>query len=74
MKTHYHPHPQDDDEIAACGVWLGESSNLSGDWKNVDCLRCAKAKDKISASFAVEEATIVQQMGDMADFMRGVKP
>jgi len=72
MKTHYSAHPQDDsEEQAACGSWLGEASNLSGDWSRVDCRRCLRGKEKISASVAAEEDAIVQSMGDMANFMRG---
>lgn len=75
MKTHYCPHPQDEsEEQAVCGTWLGESSNLSGEWPRVDCRRCIKSKEKITLSVAAEESAIVQQMGDMADFMREVQP
>ncbi|WAH56567.1 hypothetical protein LZ023_26675 [Pseudomonas silvicola] len=71
MKTHYCPHPQDEsEEQAVCGTWLGETSNLSGEWSLVDCQRCVRGKKKISASVAAEEDAIVQQMGDMANFMR----
>lgn len=71
MKTHYRPHPQDEsEEQAVCGAWLGETSNLSGDWSVVDCQRCLRGKKKITASVAAEEDAIVQQMGDMANFMR----
>lgn len=72
MKTHYSAHPQDDsEEQAACGIWLGEASNLSGDWSRVDCQHCLRSKEKISASVAAEEGAIVRQMGDMANFMQG---
>jgi hypothetical protein len=75
MKTHYHPHQQDDcEEQAACGTWLGEDSNLSGEWSRVDCQRCIKSKERITLSVAAEESAIAQQMGDMASFMREVKP
>ena len=71
MKTHYSPHPQDDsEEQAVCGTWLGEASNLSGDWSRVDCRHCIRRKGEISSSIAAEEDAIVQQMGDMASFMR----
>jgi len=71
MKTHYSAHPQDDsEEQAVCGTWLGEASSLSGDWSRVDCRHCIKRKGKISLSVAAEEEAIVQQMGDMANFMR----
>lgn len=72
MKTHYDPHPhgEESEEQAVCGTWLGETSDLSGDWSRVDCRRCIRGKGKISQSVAAEEDAIVQQMGDMADFMR----
>lgn len=75
MKTHYLPHLQDDsEERGVCGTWLGEASNLSGEWSRVDCQRCIKSKEKITLSVATEESAIVQQMGDMANFMREVHP
>lgn len=70
MKTHYCPRSQGDEEQAACGTWLGEASNVSGDWSFVDCLRCTKAKEKICSAVVAEEHAIVEQMGDMANFMR----
>ncbi len=73
MRTHFLPHLQDDsEERAVCGVWLGEGSNFSGDWSRVDCQRCIKSKEKINQSVASEEAAIIQQMGDMANYMREV--
>lgn len=70
MKTHYSAHPQDDEERAACGTWLGEGSNLTGDWSCVDCRHCLRSKGKIASAVAAEEEAIVEQMGDMANFMR----
>jgi hypothetical protein len=70
MKTHYSPFLQEDEEQAVCGTWLGEASNLSGDWSRVDCRHCISRKRKIASSIAAEEQAIVQQMGDMANFMR----
>ena len=70
MKTHFSPYSQEDEERAACGTWLGEDSNLSGDWSRVDCGHCISRKMKIASSVAVEEGAIVEQMGGMADFMR----
>lgn len=68
MKTHF----SYDDEItqAQCGTWLGGFSNTSHDWTQVDCRACLKQKAKIIAIHNVQEAAIVAQMGDMADFMR----
>ncbi|MCP3791584.1 hypothetical protein Q9323_08800 [Pseudomonas fulva] len=72
MRTHYDPHPQSDEstEQAACGTWLGEESNLTGEWSRVDCRRCLGRKEKISAAVMAEENAIVEQMGHMAAFMQ----
>lgn len=70
MKTHYAPHLMPDDaEQGPCGTWLGETSNLSGEWGLVDCAHCRKQKDKIIRNVDAEERAIVDQMGDMAAFM-----
>lgn len=71
MKTHFAPFTDLEDlEQAPCGTWLGDTSELSGDWAEVDCLLCHKRKDGIIAAAADEERFIVEQMGDMAAFMR----
>jgi len=71
VKTHFYPWGfPDDAEIGPCGIWLGLTSNLSGEWARVDCARCQKQKAKLTKAHAEEEAAIVAQMGDMADFMR----
>lgn len=71
MKTHFAPFTDlEDIEQAPCGTWLGEASELSGDWTNVDCRRCQKRKQNIIKAAAAEEHAIVEQMGDMAAFMR----
>nr|WP_249342060.1 hypothetical protein [Pseudomonas sp. PCH44] len=62
----------EDIEQAPCGTWLGETPELSGDWAEVDCLLCQKRKDRIIAAAADEERFIVEQMGDMAAYMRAV--
>ncbi|MGF6392133.1 hypothetical protein [Pseudomonas plecoglossicida] len=70
MKTHFAPFTDlEDIEQAPCGTWLGEASELSGDWAEVDCLLCKKRRERIIAA-ADEECFIVEQMGDMAAFMR----
>lgn len=77
MKTHYYPSclaGSEDAERGTCGTWLGEASNLSGDWSRVDCKRCLKNRLAINASVESEERAIVEQMGDMADFMRAQEP
>ncbi|WP_339418949.1 hypothetical protein [Pseudomonas sp. RL_105y_Pfl1_103] len=71
MKTHFFVGPEADDiERASCGTWLGEGSGLSGMWERVDCRRCQALKEKIIDTAATEERAIVEQMGDMATFMR----
>lgn len=71
MKTHFAPFTDLEDlEQAPCGTWLGESSELSGDWAKVDCRLCQMRKERITRSAAAEECAIIHQMGNMADFMR----
>ncbi|HGY4969965.1 TPA: hypothetical protein ACNV20_002932 [Pseudomonas putida] len=71
MKTHFAPFTDLEDlEQAPCGTWLGQSSELSGDWAMVDCRLCKKRRARIIAATADEERFIVEQMGDMAAFMR----
>ena len=71
MKTHFFAGPGGDDiERAPCGTWLGEGSGLSEMWEKVDCRRCQAVKAQIIESAATEERAIVEQMGDMAAFMR----
>ncbi|AVH38030.1 hypothetical protein AL532_17620 [Pseudomonas monteilii] len=71
MKTHFAPFTDlEDIEQAPCGTWLGESPELSGDWSEVDCLLCQKRKERIVAAAADEERFIIEQMGEMAAFMR----
>ncbi|WP_110994633.1 hypothetical protein [Pseudomonas sichuanensis] len=71
MKTHFAAFTDLDDlEQAPCGIWLGDASELSGDWAKVDCLLCQRRKQKIIAAAAAEERAIIEHMGDMADFMR----
>ncbi|MBK5008434.1 hypothetical protein IAE33_000294 [Pseudomonas sp. S60] len=71
MKTHFAPFTDlEDIGQAPCGTWLGESPELSGDWAKVDCLLCQKRKVRIITAAADEERFIVEQMGNMAAFMR----
>ncbi|MBK4999497.1 hypothetical protein IAE37_001773 [Pseudomonas sp. S31] len=71
MKTHFAPFTDLEDlEQAPCGTWLGESSELSGDWTMVDCRLCKKRKERIASAAAAEDRAIVEQMGNMATFMR----
>jgi hypothetical protein len=71
MATHFDPYPDDDEaEQAPCGTWLGEASNGTSNWAHVDCGLCLRMKAKISAAHEASEAAIVEQMGDMAAYMR----
>ncbi|NIF28387.1 hypothetical protein F3J44_18630 [Pantoea sp. Tr-811] len=71
MTTHFAPFTDLDDlEQAPCGTWLGDSSDLSGDWGMVDCRLCQKRKSNIAKTASAEERAIVEQMGTMAAFMR----
>ncbi|WP_223448224.1 hypothetical protein [Pseudomonas sp. BF-R-19] len=71
MATHFDPYPEDDEaEQAPCGTWLGEASNGTSNWAHVDCGLCLRMKAKISAAHEASEAAIVEQMGDMAAYMR----
>lgn len=70
LKTHYFPWGLDDDaERAPCGTWFGEASNVSDDWNMVTCGSCIRRKKRIMGAIEVDEKAIVDQMGDMADFM-----
>jgi hypothetical protein len=74
MATHFDPYPDDDEaEKAPCGTWLGEASNGTSNWVHVDCGLCLRMKAKISAAHEASEAAIVEQMGDMAVYMRAVE-
>ena len=74
MATHFDPYPDDEEgEQAPCGTWLGEASNGTSNWAHVDCGLCLRMKAKISAAHEASEAAIVEQMGDMAVYMRAVE-
>lgn len=69
MRTHYYPNGlarYDSDghdfvEQGPCGTWLGENSDLSGDWNRVDCKRCLKKRPAITASSEAER----QEQGEV---------
>lgn len=74
MATHFDPYSEDDEaEQAPCGTWLGAASNGTSNWVHVDCGLCLKMKDKISAAHEASEAAIVEQMGNMAVYMRAAE-
>ena len=71
MRTHFSGAlGEDDAEQAMCGTWFGEASNTTGYWALVDCRKCLARKSKFIKQIAEEERAIVEQMGDMAAFMK----
>lgn len=70
MRTHFYPYSDDEAEFAACGTPLGFGGDTSSNWGLVDCRLCIKNKAKITAAHETNERAIVEQMGDMAEFMR----
>lgn len=71
MRTHFYPYSPDDDiEQVQCSTWIGESSAVSNQWAQVDCRLCIRNKAKIVAGHQGNERAIVQQMGEMAEFIR----
>ena len=75
MQTHFDPYVDTEDdppEIANCGTRLGEECDLTWRWANVTCKRCLRSKARLTRQHEETEKIIVQQMGDMADFMRKV--
>lgn len=70
MRTHFDPRPDGEAEQFPCGTWLVDSSQSTSNWTHVDCRLCLKRKTQIMAAHAAEEAAIVEQMGDMAAFLR----
>lgn len=71
MRTHFYPYSSHDDiEQTPCGTWIGESSAVSNQWAHVDCQLCIRNKAKIIAAHESNERAIVQQMGEIAEFMR----
>lgn len=74
MATHFDPCPDNDEaEQAPCGTWPGEASNGTSNWAHVDCGLCLRMNAKISAAHEASEAAIIEQMGDMAVYMRAVE-
>ncbi|WP_202916088.1 hypothetical protein [Pseudomonas putida] len=74
MATHFDPYPDDESEQAPCGTWLGGASNVTSNWAHVDCRLCRRSKANITAAHEASEAAIVEQMGDMAAYMRVAIP
>lgn len=70
-KSHFFPYIDntEDLEFAPCGTRLGETGEITGIWDRVTCKRCMRRKHWINQAIEAEERAIVQQMGDMADFM-----
>lgn len=74
MKTHYYPFGfPEDTEQAPCGTWFGIDSDVSGFWENVTCSKCKRNKKRIMKAIDVDEKSIIEQMGDMVEFMQREK-
>ncbi|KXS54675.1 MAG: hypothetical protein AWU57_936 [Marinobacter sp. T13-3] len=75
MATHYNPsHDNDEVEQAACGTWVGETSDFTGDWRRVTCRKCLRGQDRIMGVAVETEKDIVEQMGSMADYFERALP
>lgn len=70
MSTHYYPYSSDEAEVAACGTLLGYGGDVTSNWGLVDCKRCLQRKSQIMAAHSMEEAAIVEQMGDMVAYFK----
>ena len=78
MKTHFgfmeewgdYESPMSGCEETLCGC-TGEEvcENATDDWDCVSCKKCLRLKDRYKEEERRNEEVIVQQMGDMADFM-----
>lgn len=76
--THFDPYfdtdGMDENLKASCGVTYSEEY-ASGTmmWEDVTCKRCLKMKNRLQEDFEASERHIVRQMGEMVDFLQGVK-
>lgn len=77
--THYDPYlgrsdsSEDCCEQAVCGTLVGEKYECTGNWKYVNCKKCLRNRMKIDNAMVIEEAFIVNQMGEMADFFETIR-
>jgi hypothetical protein len=71
MRTHFTFSSEDEDAVnELCGTRIGNESSAARDWRSVDCLRCLKNKSKIILRAKSDERAMIEQMGDMAIFMK----
>ncbi len=71
MRTHFDPRPDDGEaEQFPCGTWIVDGSQSTSIWAHVDCRLCLKRKTQIMAAHSMEEAAIVEQMGDMVAYFK----
>jgi len=70
-KIHFDPYGDDYScvENTPCGVRMPEDYKSSSLWTDVDCKRCLYNRAKLTDSFKENEKAIVNQMGDMADYL-----
>lgn len=72
MKIHWdrYADPEEDQDKAPCGTVIGGDYKWSRKWEEVTCQRCLKNREKLQEVYEREEAEIVKQMGEMAEFWR----
>ena len=72
MKTHYDPYPEEfAPDHTLCKMPIGDVYYSTTVWNRVDCKRCLKNRNKIDKWVEETEATIIKQMGEMADMHEG---
>ena len=71
-RTHFDPYPDPPDINPFCGTPVGDNSEVSTDWKHVDCKKCLKLRTKADNFVKETEALIVKDMGGMVDFLHEV--
>jgi hypothetical protein len=72
-KVHYSPYADGDEsyaERAMCGVIVGENYQYDNRWANVSCKMCIKNRIKIEGCAKSIEEDAVNQLGDMAEFIK----
>lgn len=74
-ETHFDPYFDDEsldyDSKTPCGVVYAEHDAYgTSAWSEVSCKRCLKTKSKLQLIHDTIEKQIVDQMGDMANFIK----
>lgn len=82
MKIHFgimedcgdYEHPLMICDETLCGC-TGEipTENSTNDWREVDCKKCLRLKNRYEDGIKEDEKYIVKQMGDMAEFFENLE-